>query len=124
MKAYFVGNPGAAHLGVVVLADSLEEVAETLRGEFILKEKALAPSSESMGVIRFKKELFNPPASEEEMKLHDGFWLYRRGPFETLIDPEKDQWADEEICEIPWMACPSFTQLLTSIKSAKKRKTA
>lgn len=115
MKVYFVGDYEVAHHGLVVLADSIKEVAKILGGEFIPKERALPLSSESMGVIRFKKELFNPPASEEEMRLHDGLWSYRRGSFEILIDSE-DQWGDEKIYEIPWMASPDLTQLLGAMK--------
>ena len=112
MKVYIIGEPTEPSCASVILAESPEEVANRLGGEFIPKEVYQG----CLGVIRFKRELFSPPATEEEEKEYDGFWRYQCGPFYiVLLDSENEDWTEKEIMEFPWIASKGIAQALSSI---------
>lgn len=104
MKVFYVGSQEVMD-GLVVLAESPQEAAEALGGAFIPKEKNSDPSESSklIGVIRFNRNLFDPPANYEESCLSLGLWIYRCGPLIVFLDPDEDECTDEPLYEMSFV---------------------
>lgn len=119
MKVFYIGSPEDVMDGLIILAGSPQEAAKALGGVFIFREKDTIDPSESsklIGIVRFNRNLFDPPIDEEESRLSLGNWIYRCGIFMVFLNPEEDECADEELWEMPFIMNSSTERSLESVQ--------
>jgi len=117
MKVFYVGSQDIID-GLIVLAESPQEAAEALGGVFIPSGKDIdfSECSALIGAVRFDKNLFIPPATEEENCLALGLWRYQCGPFMVFLDLEEDECKDEELYEMSFVSSALIKRSLTLVQ--------